>query len=574
MKATPPGKTMEAVASDLPWSIEAEGGLLSAVFHDPIEGLSEVRRSIPPEAFFRPPHREIWETMLALCDANVALDPLLVTQRLRDAGRLDQVGGPGAIMELYTIIVMRGQLKEYLGIVRERWLMREAIGAHASSIDALRQAALVEDAGHITESILAGSERVFEVCQKMADGKTARNQTILARHGVANWLDHMDVVMQNRGKIMGLATGIHELDQTLHGLDDNEGEILLFAARPGQGKTAQACSIVKHFAIVEEYPGDFYSAEMNANQIWSRLVLGAAGIDTSKAITGHFGAAELKQIAVWSKKFQASPIAINGSSHITTADLRTQVQIAKRTRGIRWIVVDHLHLIKAVGEAGLKDERQRLVEVMETLQFIKKEYQVVVILLVQLNRETDRNPGKPPVLADLSGSAAIEWYADHIVFLHREPYFRAWHTLKEETQNLWRETVQPRRERNPQCWSDGLKYDEDQGGWARQDYEEDALLFVRKNRRGPTPDLRVRFQPELTMFSSRMPQLNSNNPLDHQMGSYLTGRAGNTRPPARASQANKPKVSALGPARPPMPGEFLAAPQEDDGDLWDRDKDQ
>lgn len=561
-------RTIDAVAADLPWSPEAEGGLLSAVFHDPIEGVAMVRRSIPPEAFFRAQYREIWETMLGMSDDNVAIDPLIVTQRLRDAKRLDQVGGPGAIMEIYTAMPMRGQLSEYLDIVRERWLMREAITAHADSIDRLRQAALAEEMAGIPEAILAGSEQVFGVCQKMADGKNARDQTVLARHSVANWLDHMDVVMQNRGKIMGLATGIHEIDQALHGLDDHQGEITVFAARPGQGKTAMACSIIKHFAIDEEYPGIVFSAEMTEDQLWSRLILGAAGIDTSKAITGHFSAMELKQIAVWSSKFEKSPLAINASSYLTSADLRTEVQIAKRTRNIRWIVVDHLHLIKAVSPAGKKDERLGLVEIMETLQFIKKKYSVAVLLLVQLSRETDRNPGKPPVLADISGSAAIEQYADHVIFIHREPYFRAWHTLKEETQQLWRDTVEARRDRNPQCWSDGMKYDDDQGGWARQDYEEDALLFVRKNRRGPTPDMRVRFQSELTVFSSRMPQLNSNNPLDHQMGSYLTGRAGNTRPAAKATAANKPKVSVLGPQKPPMPGEFMAPPKEDD--LWEQ----
>ena len=562
-------QTLTALHEDMPWSPEAEEGLLSALFHDSVGGLAEARRSVPPEAFWSPHFREIYEMMLAMSDDNQAVDPLLITQRLRDANRLEPVGGPARIMEIFGRITIRGQLAEYLGIVRERWLMRESISAHAASIDALRQTALAEDGVDVTTTILAGSERVFDVCQKMAAGKTERNQTILAKDGVANWLDHMDIVIQNRGKIMGLATGIHEIDQALHGLDDTQGEITVFAGRPGQGKTAMATSVVKHFVIDQEYPGIFFSAELSHDQLWARLILGAAGIDTSKAITGQFSNQEKQQIAVWASKFQKSPLAINAASYMTTADIRTQVQIAKRLRNIRWIVVDHLLLIKPVSDRGKKDERLAIVETLEALQFIKKEYGIAVILLVQLNRETDRNPGKPPVLADLSGSAAIEQYADHVIFIHREPYFRPWHTLKDEAQSLWMDTVEPRRQRNPDCWSDGMKYDDHEGGWARQDYEEDALLFVRKNRRGPTPDMRVRYQSEQTTFSSRMPKLYSNNPLDHQIGSYLSGRAGNTRPPAKATEGNKPKASVLGPARPPMPGECMAAPKEDDGDLWD-----
>lgn len=531
----------------MPFSLEAEAGLLSALFHGGEDLLAKTRRLLEPAAFYREQHREVYEAMLALNEANLALDPVLLTQRLRDAGRLDQVGGPSAIMELFAFMVLPGQAAEYLRLVRERWLMRQAIAAHAESIDALRQTALAEAADNVTETILAGSERIFDVCQVMAGGSSAENSTKTARQGVAEWVDHLTMVIENRNKggVLGLATGLLELDQALHGLDDQQGEITVVAGRPGQGKTAMGCSMVAHWVIDQQYPGLVFSAEMTSHQFYTRLILGRAGIDTSKALTGHFSRAEQEQIGVWTRKFQAAPLLVNASSYMTTADLRTEVQIAKRTLGIRWILVDHLHLIKATGDAAKKDERLRLVEVMETLQYLKKQYHLAVVLLVQMSRENDRNAGKPPVLADLSGSAAIEQFADHVVFIHREPYFRAWHTLKEETQDRWRDTVEPRRERNPQCWSDGGKYDDAQGGWARQDYEEDALLFVRKNRRGPTPDLRVRYQSELTLFSSRMPKMQSNHPLDLQMGSYLEGRA--YAPPVKATAHNRPAKSALGP---------------------------
>ena len=143
----------------------------------------------------------------------------------------------------------------------------------------------------------------------------------------------------------------------------------------------------------------------------------------------------------------------------------------------------------------------------------------------------DREHGKAPVLADLAGSAAIEWYADHVVFIHRPPYYTPWARLKDYEQEAWKDLVQPRRQRSPQCWSDGCKYDEDDG-WARQDYEEDAILFIRKNRRGPTPEVHVRYEPEFTRYSSRMPVLNSTNPLDHQIGTYVSQRKAITAEPA------------------------------------------
>jgi replicative DNA helicase len=333
-------------------------------------------------------------------------------------------------------------------------------------------------------------------------------------------VERTEQVIANRGKIMGLETGILELDQTVHGLDDAQGEIVVIAGRPGQGKTAMATTLIHNLAVERGIPGLVFSAEMSSVQLYDRIILGGGGIDTSKAITGMFSREDRDSLNTKAYHVQRAPLLISDGSAISTADIRSQVQVAKRQHGIRWIVVDHLHLIKAVSKRGMKDEREALVEVMETLQFVKKFYKLTVLLMVQLNRETDRNAGKPPVLADLSGSASIEWYADHVWMLHRDPYFYGWHTLSDEKKKGWIDAVQPRRERNPGNWSQGDKYPEEDGGWAREDYEQDAKIYVRKNRRGPTPELHVRFEDWRTWFSSRMPKLNSTDWRDWQFGSY------------------------------------------------------
>jgi len=505
----------------LPFDDEAEKGILSCLLQEPSR-ISDVRAKLLPEALYHLANEIVYEALLAMDGASppMPIDVISLTHRLREDGNLDRVGGAAAISELFAFVPIPAHYPFYLKIVLEKWTLRRVINASAENIHAAKDFGRDNVQADIAEFVSSAESRIFSVLEATQNLGEHSTGPVRASKGVMAWVEHMTQVIDNRGKVMGLTTGIHELDVTLHGLDDAQGETMVLAGRPGQGKTSLGMDIGEHLAVGCNIPGAIFSAEMKANQLYTRLVLGRAKVDTAKAHTGMFSRGDEQAMQVQAAKVQRAPLWISDGAAITTADIRAQTQVLKRQHGIRWIMIDHLHLIKAVSAAGQKDERMRLVEVMETLQFLKKQHNLVVFALVQLSRETDRAAGKPPVLADLSGSAAIEQYADHVVMIHRDPYFFPWHTLSEEKQKAWRELIAPRRERSPELWSDGRKYDEQDGGFARQDYEESATLYVRKNRRGPTPDLRIRFEPEYTRFSTRMPSRNSSNPLDWQLGTY------------------------------------------------------
>lgn len=521
----------------MPFADEAEKGVLSSLLQDPERWVPEVRAKLAADAFYHEGNRAMYLEMLALVDANKPLDPLLLTEALRGKEMLERCGGAAAVMEIFGFVPSPTHCVHYVKVVQDKWMLRRLIHTATLIVDGAQRIG-EEGAGDVVEMITAAESKMFGLVEQAATLGESREGAILAKEGVAAWTDHLQRTIDNRGKVLGLTTGIHEIDMTLHGVDDGEGEICVIAGRPAMGKTAMAGTIANHLAVDCGMPGLVFSIEMSANQLYTRLVLGGAGIDTSKAITGHFAREDYQALSVQSKKLSMAPLLVCASSAVSTADLRAQVQLAKRRHGIRWIMVDHLHLVKSSDPKISGDERMRLVEVMETLQFLKKEHKIGIFLLVQMNRDTDKNPGKPPVLADLAGSAAIEQYADHCIFIHREDEYVKWHRLNEDKQKGWADQIEPRRRRSPQLWSDGVKYKEEEGGFARQDYEEKAMLFVRKNRRGPTPELQVRYEKEFTRFSTRMPSLNSNNPLDHQMGSYVSA----PKPQKEARHVSKGKM--------------------------------
>jgi replicative DNA helicase len=500
-----------------PWSSEAELGLLSCLVCDPANLIPTGRTRVPADAFYHRAHETLYRRIIAMVDERQPLDLITLTNVLREKKELDAVGGVGAVSELVTYAVVSSHWEHYMKIVQQKYALRRTIALAQKVMQRAHTFGQGDQETDATEVLVEAETQFFDLMQETA-GSEAGKGFVDSRTATDQWLEHMDQVIANRGRITGLTTGIHELDLTFHGL--LEQELIVIAGRPAMGKTAMAVTIADHMAVEHAWPGLIFSAEMNLNEIYTRLVLGRAGIDTKKGISGMVGDPEKPALAKAASEVRKAPLFTNESSAMTTADLRAQVMLAKRKHGIRWIMVDHLHLIKGVTAAAQKDERMKLVEVMETLHFIKKEFNVLVILLVQMNREADHKAGQPPVLADLAGSAAIEQFANHVVFIHRPDEYVKWHRLKEDAQDAWRSMILPRRQRSPDLWSDGLAYADEEGGYARQDYEEQSRLYVRKNRRGATPELQVRYQKTFTRFSTRMPVLYSTNPLDMQMGSY------------------------------------------------------
>lgn len=517
-------KHAETRQADHPWSEEAEKGLLSCLLNDPQNLLPQVRAKVAADAFYHMANELVYTRLVAMWDASLPIDLVSLTHELRQRGELEKAGGAAAVSELLTFAPVTLHCEYYVGILLEKYHLRQTM--------ALAQKVMVEaatfgrkdDQTSAAELISQAESQFFDLLQK-ANQQTREGGAgpKSSRQCIDQWVEHMETVIANRGRIMGLTTGIHEMDLTLHGLDDKEGEIFTIAGRPGMGKTAMGVSIENHF-IEQDYPGMTFSLEMSSNQWQNRLVLGSAGIPIAAAQTGFFSYAQSEAMTRRARQIAKAKRIVNDTSSLTTADLRAQCIIAKRKHNIRWVLVDHLKLVNPVSDQGRKEERMAIEETMKTLQWIKKELRVVVILLVQMNREADRTAGKPPVMADLGGSASIEHYSDHIVFLYRPSKYYPWHRLSEDQQNAWRQLTEPRRQRSPELWVQETDYADEDGGFARADYEEDAICFFAKNRRGPTPEFHVRYQGPLTWYSTRMPTLNSTHPLDQQIGTYQVGR--------------------------------------------------
>jgi replicative DNA helicase len=125
--------------------------------------------------------------------------------------------------------------------------------------------------------------------------------------------------------------------------------------------------------------------------------------------------------------FGKMPFDIDDQPALTLAEIASRVRQrsgrlanAKYESGL--VIIDHMGKIKPSGRyAGQRT--QEVGEISGGLAELAKNLDVAVVTLCQLNRGTEGQENKRPVLANLRDSGEIEQDADLVLFLYRPAYY-------------------------------------------------------------------------------------------------------------------------------------------------------
>jgi replicative DNA helicase len=289
------------------------------------------------------------------------------------------------------------------------------------------------------------------------------------------------------GGLSGLATGFADLDQKMGGLQPSD--LIIVAGRPSMGKTALATNIAYH--VARSYRKDpqsdapldgaivgFFSLEMSAEQLATRVIAEQAYIPSERIRRGRIESDEFDRIVEVSQELQNLPLFIDQTGGITVAQLAARARRLKRQRDIGLIVVDYLQLLSGSSRRATEGRVQEVTEITTGLKALAKELHVPVLALSQLSRQVENREDKRPQLADLRESGSIEQDADVVLFVFREEYYV--------------ERRQPRENT------------EEHKQWqAEMDMVTGkAEVIIGKQRHGPTGTVRLAFTPEYTRFGN------------------------------------------------------------------------
>jgi len=361
-----------------------------------------------PEVFYVESHQKIFKAIQNLYDTNQKIDILTVIDQLKKNEELDIVGGIYYVTKLTNSVISGANIENHISIVAENYLKREAIRLSGELLnDAYEDST---DAFDLINNADAGFQKIQEqVLTGMAKDIGSYGMKVLEQHAQ----------VKETG-VLGISTGLKALDSVICGLVSPD--LIIVAARPGQGKTALMLSITYNTSVLNKIPCAWFSLEMDGVQLVRRLVSIDTGINHEFIRKGQTTTEEDFKISNSVNKISSSKIFIEDKAAINVRDIRTRANLLKKRHKIQYIVVDYLQLMKGLDTKN-KSRENIVSDISRSLKEIAKELEIPVIALSQLSREVEKRPDKIPQLSDLRESGGIEQDADEVIFLMRPEYY-------------------------------------------------------------------------------------------------------------------------------------------------------
>ena len=454
-----------------PSNIEAEQALLGSILvnNDIIDEISNI---VKPNMFYDPAHIKIYELIENLNNKGMVANPITLKNFFEKENMLNDVGGTEYLVKITRFSGSTKQALDYSKIIHEMYLRRELIqisdNLSNDTLNANSQDYSAEEIIETTEKSLFDLAERGSFSQSFLKFNQALDQTI----------QMATLAMQNDQGIVGVPTGLTELDQKLGGL--HKSDLVILAGRPSMGKTALATNIAYNVAQniynrQEKSSVAFFSLEMSSEQLSTRILSEQARIKSDDIRRGKVTEAEINRYIETSRNIYNLPLYIDETPAITISTLSNRARRIKRLFGLSLIVVDYIQLMRS--NSNKNDNRvQEISEITQGLKALAKELSVPVLALSQLSRAVEQRDDKQPQLADLRESGSIEQDADVVMFVYREEYYL--------------ERKQPKL--------GSIEHAEWQS--KMNDVNGLADIILGKQRHGPTGTIKVEFEGIFTKF--------------------------------------------------------------------------
>ncbi len=432
---------------ELPAAIEIEKKLLSAMMLKNGEAIPKVTNLITADDFYREENRIIFRALLAVYNRDTPPDVLLIEDELIRTGELDRVNRR-YLFSLIDLEFSTARAEAYANTIRTKSLLRRLINAGLE---------IADDAGDERKDV----EDVLEEAERKVLAVTSQNNQIGFEKLSAvlqRTFERIQHIHNNPGQVVGVTTGIHDIDKVTNGLQ--RSDLILLAARPSMGKTALALNIAANAAADKKVVA-LFSLEMSKTQLGNRLLSTWSGINSQYLNTGVFADDDMQALLRALDHLSPLKLFIDDTAGISLLELRSKTRRLKHEHGLDLVVIDYLQLMQGGrGRLTEQNRQQEISEISRNLKALARELNVPILALSQLSRQVEMRADKKPQLSDLRESGSLEQDADIVMFLYRDEYYN-----RDDAEN-----------------------------------KNIAELIFAKNRNGPTTSIHLQFNKEIMRF--------------------------------------------------------------------------
>ena len=319
-----------------PQALELERVVLGALMIDK-DAFTVVSEMLRPDTFYEPRNQKVYTAIQTLNMAEKPVDIMTVTEELRHEGELQNIGGPGYIVELSSHVASSAHIEYHARILQQKYLARQLI-----SFASMVETEAFDETVDVDALMQKAEGGLFELSQRnMMQDYTQIDPVIKQAH------DILLKAANNTGGLTGVPTGYTKLDEMTAGWQ--QSDLIIIAGRPAMGKTSFALSIAKNIAIDYRKPVAFFSLEMNNVQLINRLISNVCEVPGSKILSGQLSEDEWVRFDKRLPQMQGAPLYVDDTPGLSVFELRTKARRLKREHDIQLLMIDYLQLMNANG---------------------------------------------------------------------------------------------------------------------------------------------------------------------------------------------------------------------------------
>lgn len=385
----------------LPSDNEAEIAVLGSLLLGSREALDEALGIIEPSYFLSLRHQRIYEAIVTLGSQSAPIDAITVCGALRDAGRIEEVGGDVEVFGLTAKVCTSAHFTYFL----ERLVEKH------------RKRTLVEIGDFMQREAMNGDSS-WEVIEEI-EGK----MDALTRFGSLSTQDQKQIGIdkvresmeaRKRGDKSGaMPTGIPSFDSNLIGL--KPAQYYALAGRISAGKTAMADQISLHL-LKQEISILYIGLEGTSQRIIEKLASKLAQVCYFHYVKGTLSTELEGRMKRAIGLVEKMPLTLITPPDITGSQIRSLMRRHSRSHNAKVLVIDYIQKVKP--HPGADGERLAIAEASAQIQRGCIETGMAALVVCQLNRESDTR--ERPRLSQLKGSGQIEQDADNALLLWSE----------------------------------------------------------------------------------------------------------------------------------------------------------
>jgi len=405
----------------LPSNSQAEQMLLGAILTNN-ELLNHVSEFLRSEHFFEPINQKIYKAIEVITEKGLIATPVTLRSMLANDELFHEMERAEYLAKLITISMMVISPIDYGKIIYDLAIKRSLISIGEEVVNEAYNSSLEFEA---QEQIERAEAKLYNLASEGINDKSFTKIAVPISESLAT----INRAMKNNDHVIGISTGLIDLDRKLFGFHNSD--LIILAGRPSMGKTAFAINLALN-ACVNMYSRNvrdnqeiqsvgFFSLEMSSEQLTTRLLSIKAEIDSNSLRTGMISEENYNRLRKEAMALSELQFFIDDTPALSISTVRTRARKMKRKHNLGILFIDYLQLLRGVNKS---DNRVgEISEITQGLKAIAKELNIPVIALSQLSRAVELREDKRPMLSDLRESGSIEQDADIVMFIYREEYY-------------------------------------------------------------------------------------------------------------------------------------------------------